>query len=472
MKISVSRADAAWGYIGTILSMGANLLILPAVLIYLDDSMVGLYYVFTNLSSIAQLFDFGFTPSVSRSVSYAWSGAKNLQKSGAEESKMSEPNYSLILQVIHVCKMIYTLLALLAFVLGITFGTIYIKSITQDFSGYSHYAAWYLYVAAISLNLLYGYYSVFLRGVGNVKDANKATVISKCIQIVLCIILLILGFGIVGVALAYLIYGLMFRLLAKKWFYNYKDIKKSLKAAALKNNNNYNTKGILSQIWPNTWREGLVTLSEYLSNQAATVIASLYLTLYETGVYSLSIQLTTAIASISMTLFTTYQPALQSAYVNRDKNVQRNYMSLALFAYTIIFICGMTGLLIVGRPLIYLIKPTYMLSVPLLILTGAYQFILKYRNCCTSYIASTNRLIYTRAYVISSVICTVLSLLSVGIFKLGVYGLIVSQLLSQLIYNAWKWRGIVYKELNINSVQIFKNGYREAFELIMKKRKK
>lgn len=61
MQINVNRQDRFWSLAGIILSMGANLLVLPIVLRYLDDDAVGLYYVFSSLGAVTALFDFGFT---------------------------------------------------------------------------------------------------------------------------------------------------------------------------------------------------------------------------------------------------------------------------------------------------------------------------------------------------------------------------------------------------------------------------
>ena len=41
-------------------------------------------------------------------------------------------------------------------------------------------------------------------------------------------------------------------------------------------------------IWPNAWRDGMVSASDYLCTQVGTVICSLFMTLPETGIYSVS----------------------------------------------------------------------------------------------------------------------------------------------------------------------------------------
>lgn len=468
MKIKVTRSDAVWSYLATLLSMGANIIVASFALGFLNDNDTALYYIFSSLSAIASLFDLGFSPAMARSMAYAWSGAKELKKNGVDEIESNEPNYYLMLKVSKACKYIYTILSLSALFLALSVGTIYIKYITSIDTINDYLISWYIYALAIFLNILYSYYSVFLRGIGCIKKINMATFVSKLIQVVACIMLLMFGLGLIGVSVAYLLYGFVFRLLAKYWFYNYGDIRDNLRSVKVKVGFKEAFE-IVKTIWPNTWRDGIVTLSNYFLDQATTIIASLYLTLQETGIYSLAIQLTTVIATVAATMYTTYQPALQSAYVNRDEGMQKKYMSLIVVSYVGLFIVGMLALSTIGLPIVRLIKPSYDLSLPLVIIIGLYQFLLKLRNCYTSYISTTNRVTYWKSFFISAVTCVVLSCLFAGACNLGVYGLLAAQLISQLMYNAWHWPLVVHRELRLSIVNMCKSGLVEAVNLVMGK---
>lgn len=471
MKVNVKKKDALWSYIATFLSMGASIIIMPLILRYLSDEEVAIYYIFTSLSAIALLFDFGFSPSIARSMMYAWSGANNLLKQGAEVASSPEPNFKLMNKVIIACKVIYTILASLALILCLLFGTLYIKYVTQDEFNYSVCISWIIYAFAIFLNILYSYYSVFLRGVGAVEKVNKATILAKSIQLAMSLITLLNGGGLIGVAFSYLLYGTIFRFLAKYWFYSFEGIGKRLKANT-ESSGIRAAREILLTIWPNTWKDGLVAVSNYLLEQATIIIASLFLTLQQTGIYSLSVQLTSVIATIAATIYTTYQPALQSAYINRDRETQCKYMSLIIVSYILTFIIGMILLIIIGIPVIELIKPTYKIDICVLLCIGIYQFLLKYRNCYTSYISTTNRLIYYKAFLFSAIICAIFSGLFSGLFDMGVYGLILAQLFSQIMYNVWKWPKLVHEELGLNSMDIFRIGCSEIKNLVLKKKKR
>ena len=457
LKIIINKHDALWSYIGTAFMMGAGIIILPFVLRFLNEDELGMYYVFLSLSAIAGLFDIGFSPSIARNVAFAWSGADRLLCQGGVKTSLNEPNYILIKKLILTCKYLYAFLASVAIIVALTIGTFYISSISNDVVSGTTMIAWLIYAFAIFFNILFSYYSVYLRGVGAVSAVNRATIIAKCIQIILSIVLLVFDIGLIGIAIAYLVYGLTFRIISKRMFSKYHGIGNKLKSIPEK----ASSKEVIELVkcmWPNTWREGLVTASNYVLNQSTTIIASLYLSLSETGLYSLSIQLVSAIATIAATMYTAYQPSLQSAYTNRDFELQRKNMSIILLSFCLIFVIGMAFLLILGQPVILLLKPTYQLSIPVTLLLGVYQFMLKYRNCCCSYISSTNRLIYSGSFVVSAAICITLSLLFTDILGWGVYGLIAAQIISQAVYNVWRWPVLVHRELKLSPKYVVISG--------------
>ena len=60
MKIKVSNKDIIWNYIGVIMTLGSNFLLLPFMMVYLDSNQLGLGYVSQSIGNIVVLFDFGF----------------------------------------------------------------------------------------------------------------------------------------------------------------------------------------------------------------------------------------------------------------------------------------------------------------------------------------------------------------------------------------------------------------------------
>lgn len=471
MNIKLTNADAFWSYAAVILSAGIGIIMMPLILVFLGDDDVAMYYIFSNLSTIAFLFDFGFSPSISRSMAYAWAGANRLSSYGVVDdvNESNKPNFLLIKKIMSSCKVLYIVLASMCLFLCATLGTIYIWKVTQNIGFENYFVSWIIYAVAIFLNVLYGYYAVFLRGVGAVSSVNIALVIARVVQLILTVVLLLMGKGLLGVAIAYLAYGIIFRYIAKKKYYNYCNIEEEIKKIEEKVSKD-DIKQIIKTVWPNTWRDGLVTLSNYLLTQAITIIASMFLTLLETGIYSLSVQLVSVVGSVASTMNTACGPVIQSSYILKNDRMLKRKVSLVVVSLIYIYAIGILGLIFVGRPIVSWLKPSYELDVLILISVAISQFVVLYRNSYCCFFSCTNRLFYYKSFVASSLFCVVLAIILTKEMKMGVYGLVLSQIISQLIYNVWKWPMLAKKELSITSKEVFIFGTSEIINMFRREK--
>lgn len=461
MGIKISKNDILWNYLGTFMTLGSNIMLLPFLIFFLDSDSIGLWYVFLSVGGVVTLFDFGFNPTLARNVAYCWSGASELNKTGVTFTTNNQPNIALLKRVISTCKKVYFIISLLALLVMVTIGTAYIIHVSNDINGDSHLIAWFIFCFAVFINLYYGYYSTLLRGVGAISQFNIANIISRLLQLILSLTLLLLGMKIIAVALAYLLNGLVFRLLARVFFLKYENIEELINEEKLNVTKN-DIKETFNLIWHNAWRDGLVSVSIYLSSQASIIICSLYLSLTETGIYSISIQLVTAIATLSGALYNSYQPSLQSAYINNDTDLSKKIMSVSITVYALLFLVSTLLLVAIGIPILSLIREDLNLDIPVFIGIAIYTFLLKHHSIHTSYISSTNNVIYMKAYLITSLFSVVLSVLAIKYTGQGIWALVVTQALVQLAYNNWKWPKVVLKELCIKPQEIFVIGMREV----------
>lgn len=469
--ITTTKKDIIWNYIGIFMAMGSNFIILPFLLNFLDSDTLGLWYVFLSIGALVNLFDFGFTPTFARNVAYSWSGAKKLNRTDADFIEKTEPNIGLLKIVIKTCEVVYFIISLTALILLLTLGTYYIHAITYNVLDNNYFTAWLIYCFAVFLNLLFGYYLVLLRGVGAIAEMNKATVLSKIVQIVLSIFLLYLGLGILAVSVAYLMSGVIFRLLAAKSFKHYHNMESLLK----KEEGKISTQDVvktLKIIWPNTWRDGLVSLSNYISNQSTVIMSSLFLSLSETGIYSISLQIVTAIATISGSLYATYQPELQAAYINKERDKSRRLMATAMTVYIGTFIMGIIALTTVGIPILSILKKDVVFNIPVLMGMSVYMFLLKNHSYYASYISNTNNVPYLKSFVLSSVFGIILTILLIHIMRLGVWALIIGPGFAQLIYNNWIWPHKVKESFSVTWSEFFLIGFKGTKALFIKERKR
>lgn len=459
MNISIKKKDLIWSYLSTFTSLTSNIITLPLIVYFLTSEIIGLWYVFVSIGAISVLFDFGFTVTFARNITYCWCGVKKLKKQGVEvvEQEQSEPDFKLMYNILLTCKRIYFLLSITLLVILLTLGTWYINHISGDFQGYSHLYAWVIYCIGIFLNLYYNYYGSFLRGVGAIDIANRNMVIARLVQILMMVALLTMGMGLLGLALATVAYGTTFRILSKSKFYNYKGIRTKLEGNKVKFNLRESFE-LFKTVWYNAWRDGLIQLSSYISGQANVLICSFYLPLNKTGVYSLSVQIITALASLSSVLYSVYQPELQSECANKQKEKIQETMAKIVPPYTYCFAVGLLLVLVVGIPVIHFIKPSMVLSPTLLIGISIGFYLINLRNCYTSYFSCTNRIIYVKSFILSSLIGLLLALLFLSVFKWDVWGLIWSTILSQMLFNVWYWPIKAHREMGMSISNMFSRG--------------
>lgn len=465
MAIRASKKDIIWNYVGIIVSMGSNFVLLPFMMYFIESDYLGLWYVYTSIGGIVTLFDFGFNPTFARNIAYCWSGATELNAEGVVFSDKKEVNLVLLRKVITVCKRIYLMIALTALFVMLSVGSVYIRFVSADIFDVHVVVSWLIYSCAIFLNLYYGYYATFLRGSGSIAEYNKINVTARVTQIMVSIVLMLFGYGIIAASCAYLLYGLLLRRFSQKTFYRKDNLQEKLKAVP-ETVDAQEIKDLFFVVWHNAWRDGVVSIANYCASQASTLIASFYLSLTETGIYSIAVQLSNAIVTVGGGLYSAYQPAMQSAHLNGQREESERLMATAITAYDMITVVGTAALLLVGLPFLNIIKPETEFDYLVTLGISAYYYIYKRQSYFTSYISNTNQVPYMKAHLVTSLAGMVMSVLLLSKMNLGVWGIILGQMVPQLAYNCWKWPQKVYLLLETNGKKMFKIGFWGVLDLV------
>ena len=75
-----------------------------------------------------------------------------------------------------------------------------------------------------------------------------------------------------------------------------------------------------------------------------------------------------------------------------------------------------------------------------------------------------NTVPYAFAFIISGLAGVLLSYLMIRFTALGVWGIIIGQVIPQALYNYWKWPRVVLKRLDITSKDVVAIGTKEIIE--------
>lgn len=451
-NIKIGKTDIIWSYIGNFFKVAANIILLPVVLKMLTDDELGIWYVFGSVSQIVVLLDFGFAATIARNIAYAWCGVDSLQKDSIGTlNEGQETNFEYFKKVLDTCRFIYLIIAGVALLILLTAGLFYIRSLDE-----TCILAWIIYSIGVAVNLLYCYYTSFMRGIGAIAENNKAAVITKLAQIIVTIVLLIMGTGILGVSIAYLVSGIVLGLCSKYYFERYEGVKYKLRAVK-SHSSNAEIRSMFSIIWFNASKDGLVTVANYLNTQANTLICSSVLGLATTGAYGLSVQLATISASIAGIPFSSALPKLQEKAAQRDNEGGCKLFSGTMIMFAISYVL-LTILVIVMLPIIKWLKPTLVIEVPMLFVVFLLLFIDKIYHLCASLISTFNTLPYTKAFFYSSIISVVVSYLLARFTSLGLWGILIAPIIVAACYNMWKWPLYVMKMYNVTFSEMIKRG--------------
>lgn len=464
IKIQTRSKDIIWNYIGTIVSMSSGFVLLPFLMHFLSGNELGLWYIYIAIANLAMLFEFGFNPTFARNIVYVVSGARKLVSVG--RSALTEAagiNWHLLNVVIRASQIIYSFIAVVVLIILSTFGTFYVSFITADEQIVHRWISWVIFCLAIFLNLYFLYSITLLRGYGDIAGENKAKTFAKISQLLVTVILLLFGFGLLGAAIGYLCNAIIMRILTFIFLSSQHEIKYG-RACDSKKITFDEIFDVLKSVAHLAWRDGFVQIAFYVSTQAMSILCSFFLSLSETGTYSILLQLVTALYNFATAYPKSFFPAIQSAYAEDNIKRQREISSKGIVAYWILFICGSIGTMFVILPILPLIRSGTTVDYGLYIGLCFYLGLVQQHSIFCNFIISMNEIPYMCGYVVAAVSGIFLTYFFCGFIHLGVWGIVFGQAIPQLVYNNWKWPVYYCKKISIKYPDLIRTG----FQLISK----
>lgn len=460
-KIIITKSDIIWSYIAQFFNMGAGIIILPVILKTLPQDVLGIWYIFVTIGTFVTLLDFGFQSAFTRNVTYAFGGATTLLKEGIDPSApiMDRPNYALIKSLIKGMKLFYGTVSLLILGLLTVLGSIYILHISSSLDNSDEIlTAWFIYAVAVSIEFFYLYYDSLLLGRGFIKENNVLIIIAKSVYITVTVVGLVCGYGIISISIATCLSFVIKRIFSHRFFFK-NGLKKLLRESS------YHSQNVLPIIRYNASKVGLAELAIFFTTRGNLFFASLFLPLSIVGQYGLSMQLILFVSRISQLYFQTHMPLLTQFQIENRKNDIRKIFSESVLIMTLTYLSAALVIVLFGNRILELIhSQTYFLpTLPLVLLFVVYY--LDVNHVLPLLLLTTkNRIPYLYASLFSGFSIALLSPLFMGVFHWGVYGIILSTGIVQLLYHNWKWPLVVSRDLNMPYFQIYEMGYNSLLQ--------
>ncbi len=456
--LQITKRDVLWNYVGYTLRFFFGILIVPVLTYFLDSRELGVWYVFLSIGSLIQLLDLGFSPTISRNISYAYAGAKEIKADGVPAFYGVQANVILLAQIRRAAKRIYFYIACLAVVLLLSLGSLYIAFITKEFADNRYILlAWWLYSLGLFFNFYYSYWIAVLTGIGRIKEGQKATVLSSVVYIGILLVGIYFFNGLLVVAAAFLCSGIV-----RRWFCKW-AFEQCIRLPQIQIERAELTK-LCRLMWYNAKKSGMVAVGGFCINQMNTILASLYFDLTLVASYGLTLQAIGVLSVLAQVPVNSYIPLFSELQLKRERRNIIQLMGKTFIAFFLFFLLGAAALLFFGNDILELFhSKTYLLSTPMCILILLYTFLECNHGNFATVITAKNEVPFVRASLWSGGGMVIGSLFSLEILHMGLWGLLLARFLSQAVHQNWYWPYYVMRDLQVNFWQIFVSGVRGLF---------
>jgi O-antigen/teichoic acid export membrane protein len=444
--ISIDRKDVYWNYIATFLQIASGVLLFPLILKFLPQETIGIWTIFTSISTFVFLFDFGFSSSFTRNVTYVFSGVKTLKATGFEVNDGNgEIDYGLLKGLINVMRYFYSRIAFILLAVLLTLGTYYIFLIIETYSGNKReiIIAYFFLCLVNSYSLYTLYYDALLLGMGLVKRSKQIAIIGYILYLSVSILLILAGFGLVALTSAQAVSVILRRILVYQSIYK-KELKYYLKNISVSPQKN---KEILKAIYPNAVKIGLTGVGGILVLRSQPIIGSFYLSLETIASYGITIQLISILSGVAQVYFSTYQPKIVQYRVQNNIYAIKNLYIKSIFILVCVFVAGGSVLLLFGNWGMNLIGSKTPLLPNVYIAVALFVALLEANHgIAGNFLLTKNQVPFFKAALIAGLTTVILLFLFLRFLSIGLWALILSGGIAQIIYQNWKWPLEVVKE--------------------------
>lgn len=264
----IQNSAMLYGALGTLLRVGANLVVVPLILLFMSPAEQAIWWVFLALGGFANLADFGFGQVISRVYSYLWAGAEDFDAEGLRPPCANrEPNIRRIRDLNLAVRFLYLRLALGAcLLLGLAGSLFLIAPIRSLPNQPQTWGLWAAYLGSICYSLATSHWLLASQGTNRVRELNVAVLWSSLAYFIIVSLMLWARLGLAAMVTASAVRGVLLRYLARK---AYHQAVPATQTESLKPD-----RILLKRLWPNAWKFGLQSLGGYCLANGSVLISS------------------------------------------------------------------------------------------------------------------------------------------------------------------------------------------------------
>lgn len=417
------------GVVGTALRAGANLILLPLVVTHLDPEEQALWWVLIALGNFAFLADLGFGSAIVRVYSYFWAGAQDFKTEGLMPTSTGEPNLDGICRLNTTVRYLFLRLCSGSILLLAVVGTLVLYKPVQELpNSMDGWIAWAIYLMAIWYSIFTSQWFLTLQGINRVREMHMAYVVSSLSYVAVTSILLLLDWGLMGMAVATVV-----RAFAQRWVGRTAVFRAIPQLRAVSEQPDVT---MLKRLWPNAKKFAILSLGSYFIGNTSILVSSQLLGSSVTASLGVTNQLAFFLVAFASLWTSVKWPEITVLRTQQRVDEMSVLFSRRLGLAALTFILGAIAITLIGNDLLELKgAKTRLLPMPYLI------FFLVYAGLQMIYVqfgtlALTENVIpFFRISIITGLAVVTLSLLFTPSF--GLWGLLSAPFIAEWAYSGW-----------------------------------
>jgi O-antigen/teichoic acid export membrane protein len=401
----------------TVVTIIVSVVQIRLILGFLPRDISGIWFLFLSIGAYISYFDLGVSPTLSREISFitgrAGEGAVRHQE---------------ISDLIATCQRIFQILSAAVFCVGIILGGLFFTNLSGQGIPGETAAAWMIFTLGASLNLLGGAAFAGLYGTGHVATERLIRAATQLLGLALSALFLALGYGIIGLAIAWTAQNIIARLWGWKILHQYHPELKAIPGRA--------SLALARTIAVPSLKWAAMGLGAILILQTDNPIIAARIGVSSIPSYEAAAKMVSALMTFSLLVVTSSTPFLSQAHAAGDK-----VSFTAILMRNVRF--GMAAMLILvtffgtfgDRILDAWLGPGNFVGFPVLWTLLVMLTLETHHVIHATASMAAGHLIFLRAAILSGIIKVCLSVYLASSF--GLLGVALGTLLAQLLTNNW-----------------------------------
>ncbi|WP_027481690.1 hypothetical protein [Deinococcus pimensis] len=298
--------------------------VLPAILQLFSTAQINLWYLLLSFLTFAAAFDFGFSPTFVRLLSYRQGTSKEPGTTRGERRELTR-----------VMRRLYRVIAMVALLFSATIGTLFIASKITAFGGAQpvYWSLWALCMCSVALSLYAGFYSSLMVGNGKLVAQKR---LEAALYTVFVLATIVATYLFKNFALSFLLFqapGVLLFFIYRAFVRRDEDL-----SFLLTSTDEAAKRDLVREVLQTSWRSGVGVIFSNGILQLSPVIYSLFVGDHQSAAYALSLRLLSTISQFSQAPFYSRIPELsQMRFQKRIVDLKRLgirslYRSLSVYA--------------------------------------------------------------------------------------------------------------------------------------------